>query len=83
LLQQFPNTSLFFCGHQYFPHLPSKKGEDTTLLIPGDHSNYHFSVIFSLILLWDPPFIYVLGVLLQQLPSKSRKWYWATPIPSY
>jgi hypothetical protein len=25
----------------------------------------------------------ILGVLLQQLPSKSRKWYWATPIPSY
>jgi hypothetical protein len=32
-----------------------------------DHPNYHVSAIFSFILLWDPPFIWVL-----------REIYWGT-----
>ena len=40
--------SLFFGGHQYFSHLPSKKGGDTTPPIPwGPSQLSFFSHIFS------------------------------------
>jgi hypothetical protein len=40
---------------------PQRKGKIQLPQYYGDHPNYHFSAIFSLTLLWDPPFIWVLG----------------------
>jgi hypothetical protein len=37
-----------FCGHQYFSHLPSKKGGDTTLLIQGTIPTTTFQSYFLL-----------------------------------
>jgi hypothetical protein len=78
----------FFCGHQYFSHLPSKKKGDTTPPIPWGPSqlplfNYIFSYApieptFHMVIVGD-----ILGYCCNNSPNKSRKWYWATPIPSY
>jgi hypothetical protein len=40
---------------------PQRKREIQLPQYHGYHPNYHFSAIFSLTLLWDPPFIWVLG----------------------
>jgi hypothetical protein len=50
---------------------PQKKGEIQLPQYHGDHPNYQFSAIFSLALLWDPPFIWVL-----------REIYWGTAAAS-
>jgi hypothetical protein len=46
-----------------------RKGKIQLLQYHGDHPNYHFSTIFSLIIWWNPPFIWVLGEI-----------YWGTAI---
>jgi hypothetical protein len=66
---------------------PKRKEEIQLPQYHGDHPNYYFSATLSLTLLWDPPFIWVLGEI-----------YWGTaaasppinlesdirlPIPSY
>jgi hypothetical protein len=40
---------------------PQRNGEIQFSKYHEDHPNYHFSTIFSLTLMWDPPFIWVLG----------------------
>jgi hypothetical protein len=54
-----------------------RKGEIQLLQYHGDHSNYHFLSIFSLTLIWDPPFIWLLeryiGYCCSIFPSKSTK----------
>jgi hypothetical protein len=50
---------------------PQRKGKIQLPQYHGDHLNYHFSAIFSLILPWNPPFIWILGVI-----------YWGTAAAS-
>ena len=84
----FQYLSFFFGGHQYFSHLPSKKGGDTTPPIPWKPSQLPlFSHIFSYTHV-GPTFHMdigrdILGYYCSISPNKSRKWHWATPIPSY
>jgi len=78
----------FFFSHQYFPHLSSKKGRDTTPLIPWGPSQLPLlSHIFSYTPM-GPTFHMgiggdILGYCCSNFLNKSRKWYWATLIPSY
>ena len=56
-----PISLPFFVTTNIFLISPQRKGEIQLLQYHGDHPNYHFSAIFSLTLLWNPPFIWVLG----------------------
>jgi hypothetical protein len=51
----------FLVATNIFLFSPQRKGEIQLLQYYGDHPNYHFLTIFSLTLLWDPPFIWLLG----------------------
>jgi hypothetical protein len=66
-LQQFSSTFFSLWGSS----LIKEKGEIQHLQYRGDHPSYHFSVIFSLTLLWDLHFLQVLGEI-----------YWSTVVVS-
>ena len=78
----------FLVATNIFLISPQRKGEIQLPQYHGDHPSYHFLAIFSLTLLWDPPFIWVLEEIYWGTDATSptinlEKWYWTTPIPSY
>jgi hypothetical protein len=71
-----------------FPSSPLKERGDTTPPIPWGPSQLSFSShIFSYTPVRSTFHMGIgtdiLGYCCSNSPNKSRKWYWATPIPSY